>query len=360
MKTNLLTFVAWATLTATLTAQPTLQNNVLPAFGDVVFNTEADTNGIEPGAAGANQTWDFTALTPLPGETTVQSTFAPAAGTPFADQFPEANAAAIIPTADGTAYGYFKLENNRISFYGSAIAGLDFHFDDPEINVVTPITFHEGFSDLYSSTLSIPDNGEFFTKAGKAVEYDAYGTLKMPGATYNNAMRLKTVTVSLDSVVFEGGYQVSNLTTTTYEWYVANRPGPQVSVSYSGGTSTTVITGIPPFDDVIPVSKSVNYISNLTTGTGETPEQALGLRVESLSPNPATETLTLRYTADAPAGELRLLVLNAAGQLVQAQILPVVAGDQAVTLPVTQLPAGQYFLSLTDGQAVKTLSWQKQ
>lgn len=360
MKNSLLTCAAAAVLGGALSAQPTLQNNVLPAFGDVVTQTEADTAGIAPGPAGANQTWDFSALTPVPGDHEVESTFAPAAGTPFADQFPGANACAIVPGVGGTAYAYFKLENNQISFYGSAADGIALVFSDPELNLSTPLDYHQPFNDAYESVLGDPGGSAIFTRAIKAAEYDAYGTLKMPGAVYPNAMRLKSASVSVDSFAFEdGGYSLTVLNTTAYEWYVAGRPGPQVSVSYSSGQSKTVIPGLPLFEDEIPLSKSVNFVTNSVSSGTQTPEQRLGLRIESLGPNPAVETITLRFTAEKPAATLQLLVRNAAGQTLQTQVLTPAAGENMLTLSVAQLPAGPYFLSLTDGQAVKTLAWVK-
>ncbi len=360
MKNNLLMLAAFAVLSGTMSAQqPVLTNNVFPELGDAVTQIDGDTLGIEPGASGANQTWNFSSLSALPGEVAVASTVATAASTPFAANFPDANLAAVTTTDDGTAYAYFKQEANKISFYGSAAGGIFFQFTDPQVVLQTPLNYHDAFTDSYNSEFSIPDGGTFYSKAIKAAEYDAYGTLKMPGATYSNAMRVKSVELSIDSTVFDGGYIVTILNTTTYEWYVANRPGPQVSVSYSGGHSKTVIPGIPPFEEEVPVTKSVNFVTNVTTAVSETPEQRLGIQIEGFGPNPAVETITLRFNAEPGAGELQVMVLNTAGQMLQSQVLKPETGENILRVPVAQLPAGQYLISVSDGKAVKTLPWFK-
>ncbi len=360
MKNNLLAIAFLTLLTGgALTAQPTLLPNVFPAVGDVVTQTDADTEGVEPGPAGANMVWDFTGITPLPVETPVQSTVVPAANTPHANLFPEANLAVEAATDNGNFYLYLKVEGDKVSTLGSAAAGVFFEFSDPQINIQAPLEYHGAFNDAYSSTVTIPGTGTFHNRSIKAVEYDAYGTLKMPDATYNNAIRLKTVEISIDSVDFDGGYSITVLNNTTYEWYVPNRPGPQVSVTYSGGNSKTVTPGFPPFEQEIPVTKSINYVTALTTGVEETPEQQLGLDLLNFGPNPAVDNLTLRFDGEKLAEELQLSVFDTQGRLLQSQLIRTAEGNNQLTLSVSDLPSGQYFLSLSNGKAVKTLPWVK-
>ncbi|HNE29554.1 MAG TPA: T9SS type A sorting domain-containing protein [Saprospiraceae bacterium] len=209
------------------------------------------------------------------------------------------------------------------------------------------------------ASVTIPGTGTFFNRSVKASEYDAYGTLKMPDATFDNAIRVKTVEVSIDSVAFDGGYSITVLNNTTYEWYVAGRPGPQVSVTYSGGHSQTVTPGFPPFEQEIPVTKSVNFVTALTTAVKETPEQQLGLDILNFGPNPAVDDLTLRFAGKEQAEELQLSVFDTQGRLLQSRVIRADEGDNQLTFSVGDWPAGQYFLSLSNGKAVKTLPWVK-
>ncbi|HNE27817.1 MAG TPA: hypothetical protein PLW66_01545, partial [Saprospiraceae bacterium] len=148
MKNNLLA-VAFPVLFAfgTLHAQPTLQNNVFPAVGDVVTQADGDTGGIEPGPGGANMVWDFTGLTPLSFEPPVQSTVVAASNTPHANLFPEANLAVQATTDNGDFYLYLKVENDKISTLGSAAAGVFFEFSDPQINIQAPLNYHGAYND---------------------------------------------------------------------------------------------------------------------------------------------------------------------------------------------------------------------
>lgn len=357
MKNNLL-FLALVVLANSLMAQPTLQNNVFPKLGDVVTQAEGDTYGIEPGPGGANQVWDFTGLIPLVFQPPIQLTVVEADNTPYINQFPEANLSAEVVTPDGNLYQYMKVEADKVSTLGSAATGVFFEFNDPQINLVTPLEYHQAFNDAYESTVEIPGVGTFHNRSVKATEYDAYGTLKMPNATYNNAIRLKTVEVSIDSTEFDGSYMITTLNITRYEWYVTNRPGPQVTVEFSDGITKTVVPGLPVIEDTITVPKSVNFVSELVTSGLETPDQ-LDLAIEAFGPNPTTHDITLRFSDQEKAGELQMMVLNSQGQLLQSRIIRPGEGDNLLTIAAQDLPAGQYFLSLSNGRAVKTLPWIK-
>lgn len=357
MKNNLL-FLALVLLANTLLAQPTLQNNVFPKLGDVVTQAEGDTYGIEPGPGGANQVWDFTGLIPLTFQPQIQLTVVEADNTPYISQFPEANLSAEVVTPDGNLYQYMKVEGDKISTLGSAATGVFFEFSDPQVNLVTPLEYHQGFNDAYQSAVVIPGVGEFHNRSVKASEYDAYGMLKMPDATFNNAIRLKTVEVSIDSIASDQGYTITFLNITSYEWYVPNRPGPQVSVSYSGGYTKTVVPGFPELVDSIQVSKSVNFVSELITSGIQSPDQ-LDLAIEAFGPNPTAGDITLRFSDQELTGELQVMVLNSQGQLLQSRIIRPGEGDNVLTIAAQDLPAGQYFLSLSNGRAVKTLPWMK-
>jgi hypothetical protein len=66
-------------------------------------------------------------------------------------------------------------------------------------------------------------------------------------------------------------------------------------------------------------------------------------------PNPARETVNVRYWADT-AGDLSLQLLNESGQSVRQQIQSVTAGENLINLPVQDLNRGFYILSLIQGQ----------
>jgi len=53
------------------------------------------------------------------------------------------------------------------------------------------------------------------------------------------------------------------------------------------------------------------------------------------------------------------LVTNAGGHVVASRALTVLPGESRMDLPIEHLPAGAYFLTVTDGRGASTLKWQK-
>jgi len=73
--------------------------------------------------------------------------------------------------------------------------------------------------------------------------------------------------------------------------------------------------------------------------------------IHSVSPNPATEQISVAFVALAEE-MLLLRVVDATGKLVQQQTIPAKPGLNSVLLPVRQLPAGIYNLLLSNERQV--------
>lgn len=77
------------------------------------------------------------------------------------------------------------------------------------------------------------------------------------------------------------------------------------------------------------------------------------------SPNPATETVQLRF--DLPTNSpLNVSLFNAAGAQVQSKDLGAVQGENIVDLELTELPAGIYFVRLRLSNGIRTVRLVKQ
>nr|WP_254448843.1 NPCBM/NEW2 domain-containing protein [Spirosoma rhododendri] len=74
-----------------------------------------------------------------------------------------------------------------------------------------------------------------------------------------------------------------------------------------------------------------------------------GTFTAELYPNPAHETLHLRYWAETP-GDLSLQLLSESGRAVRQQVQAVTTGENLISLPVQDLSRGFYVLSLIQGQ----------
>ena len=117
---KIFTFLASAGLASLAMAQPTINQASFPAFGTSITSREVDGTGINPGPAGANQTWNFTAF-PDTGAP-VTGTYVNPSTTPFAAQFPTANYALQVQAegnTSSTTYGYYKLDNSSFELLGN-------------------------------------------------------------------------------------------------------------------------------------------------------------------------------------------------------------------------------------------------
>lgn len=338
-------------------AQPVLQNNVFPELGDQITTVYADTTGIEPGAPGANQNWDFSNLqmvAPM-SPVTVQN----AAATPYAADFPFANLCGFLPGDPDNYYYYYRKETSQLSNIGTAVTyGVLLQFSDPETLLQVPLDFGESFTDNFSRYNTFPDN-QLSGSAHKTATYDAYGTLKIPLGTFQNAMRLHTVTAFRDTTILFAGYSINEHTDVTYEWYVPNRPMPQLSITYSSGTTTFYFPGQPPNPVANTPAKYVQFVSNLTTDASGPAGNWEGISAAVLSPNPATDLLNLHFLSEKTGLPLYARLLDADGRVLREVRMETLAGPNSTTFDVTDLPTGAYFLYLTDGKSGRTLSWQK-
>jgi Secretion system C-terminal sorting domain len=361
-------FILCATLAGlpALLAQPVLQNNVFPAIGSTFTSVAATSTALTSGPAGANQNWDFTQLMAQSlGNGSTQ--FLAAAGTPYAAQFPAANVASVINASLTLPYSYYQIQNNEVNFWGSILKNdtteVSVKLTDPEIKLRAPMNFNAMFSDTYAGTSSVLTNGTTITtmsKGNKTVLYDAYGTLRMPNQVYQNAMRLKTTALTRDSSAFLGlGYSITALTTTTYEWYVANQPGPLLVIFESSGTATSSIPGLPPLTTPIVLTRSITFRTNTPTSSlFDVGDQPPAFRIASVWPNPTVDQLNIAFELADQRSNYQLLLLDTQGRAIRTQ--PIANGQSFLSLPVQDLVAGAYSLRLTDGKQSYSVSFLKQ
>ncbi|MBP6828250.1 MAG: T9SS type A sorting domain-containing protein [Saprospiraceae bacterium] len=357
--TLLLTLIALLIVSGPMIAQPTLQMNVLANIGDVVKLHEADTTNVTQGNAGANQTWNFAGLQALPGVPAVEYYFLAPSNTPYASSFPTANYAVKIDS-DTAVYAYAKKDANQYAFLGIKNEYITQQYPNSDIQIKAPLSFNGSFQDDFTNFSDAGTGFIFYATGSRTVKYDAYGTLTTPEGTFQNAMRLKSVSSQVDSANFFGNIIINYTDITTYDWVAANKPGPLVSVYYTHTISKTII---PNFDTIVTdlgITKSVNYIDDLVTGVADRPDELSGITVRLVSQNPAIDVLKISILAEKGDKDLQIQVTDVGGRILETRSVPVNAGENLQSVQVAYLPAGAYFLSISDGRGVKTILWQKQ
>ncbi|MEO6036853.1 MAG: T9SS type A sorting domain-containing protein [Saprospiraceae bacterium] len=77
-----------------------------------------------------------------------------------------------------------------------------------------------------------------------------------------------------------------------------------------------------------------------------------------LVPNPAVDAAVLTFES-ATAGDAQLLLTDARGRQCQRQFVPVASGQNQINIPLLNLPAGAYQLTLIRNGEVKTIRLMK-
>jgi hypothetical protein len=270
----------------------------------------------DPGPAGPNAVWDFSALS-VDSTTTLQYV-APSA-TPHAAQFPNATVAQV---GGGNTF-YYQATATGVQLVGNVSDGLVIPYSDPGMYLPFPCTYQTSWSDTEAA--SFVADGTPVTRTGTATgEADGHGTLVMPdGSIVGDVLRVHwtdsvtdaTPVFSFDIVYDSHLYYVNGL----------DRPLLQVvesTLSFNGFTETVQFT---------------QWTDGLATGMFDKVHDG-PLQVY---PNPATDQLTLR---DVTGGYTVAHLFDATGRLVRSQGL---AAGRAV-MEVGDLPPGLYIVEFRD------------
>jgi hypothetical protein len=269
-------------------AQPVMQNIMPIGFTCTMSFGPAGS----PGAGGANQTWNLSAIPATPSAT---MTIVSPGSTPCGSSFPSANWAQDI---SGAQYNYYASTSAQLEVLGeqfpsSCSGGIT--YTSPKTVLQFPFNYTNSFTDTYSTGTG---TGTVTTT------YDGYGTLITPSGTYTNVTR----------VTFTDGGSI------TYEWFDTGAWGHPLAMI---------------------VGSSTIFFTNPSVGIKEQPTKNI-----ALSPNPSEGLFTL---SNLPYEKMDMQVMAADGRIVFAGA---VLNNSSVDLQY--LPAGIYCLSLRSGQEMLT------
>ncbi|MDR2813661.1 MAG: T9SS type A sorting domain-containing protein [Prevotellaceae bacterium] len=134
----------------------------------------------EPGASGANVTWDFSACK-VTGD--VQSEALERSGEHIAVR----NDGNVLFQFDATPYGN--------DYYGYAASGYSVVYENPALKTRYPFGFLDQHSGEFQGYIA-QGNSKTTVEGTYSSEVDGYGTLKLPnGVTLSNVLRVKTTEV---------------------------------------------------------------------------------------------------------------------------------------------------------------------
>ena len=324
-----LLFAGTAALPRQAGAQPTIdQDNFAPSPGEsFVVNASA---WIDPGASGADVTWDFSGLVI---DTTFTLTYLDPATTPMTDSFPTAT----VAHAEGSGYAYRSFDATGGYYLGYHMDGdAVVDYQDPEMTFQFPCTYGtQWVDDLFADYLPGPS---WYYAGSINAEADGHGTLILPYGTFTNVLRLHlTRNYTLETIWPEDGYYVD----TIYYYLHPGTHFPLVEVySNSAGedlSSLTVTTGVrwlsDPFAGVPGAVAPANALVAVAQGDGL-------IRLD-LSLN--------------TGGAATIDVIDAAGRTVAQDRMSLGAGASRHTLGVSTITPGLYTVRmLLNGQQLTT------
>lgn len=228
-----------------------------------------NANGVEPGAEGENQTWDFSNLS-LVNDTLTEWMVDPAE-TPYHNDFPGANL--VEKYSDGRYVYVFQSENeSHLLGFVDTDQNLVINYPDSVLFCSRPLVYTKTVEAPFTDNFTV--NSYSFSGSGTStLTADGYGTLILPNGTTNDVIRLKIVQEQNDTLLQFGS--ISKTTSITYAWF--------------DGVHTSALLKIDSSHSDTFTDKSVSYLVSETT-SGINDEVPIGF---SVYPNPAINKINI-------------------------------------------------------------------
>lgn len=257
MKTKALFFIMLMSIGSF--AQIIVDSDDVVSIGDTRYLATDDSPdaSIAPGNAGANQTWDFSALN---AESIETAEFLDPTGTPYATDFPDATLAFPIDVG----YGYLVNSANGLTLLGFGFGGEAIQLN--EVWAEWPMEYENTFGwelniDTIVENTFLPFPGADILRVKKDTantsEVDAWGSLTIPMGTFE-ALRVKKTASTIDTIwykAFPTAYDVETVGTTFSP--------ADITISV---LDTVHFTGLG-YHNATEVSE-VTYLANGTTSNG--------------------------------------------------------------------------------------------
>ena len=356
-----------------LFGQITVTNATFPMVGDTLSTAvDGAPVGVEITAPGGDQVWNFGSLQGVMAEVEVQSS----SDGMNADLFPNANLLFNIGAdgAGGESYAFTDDDNYQIiGFVGPDPVNLGINvripFSPPIVERRSPMNFFDVNNSNYSILVAfptdslpgeitndlpiVPDSIRLRVAANRVDVVDAWGTLTIPGGTYE-VLREKRIEVRETLVEAKVGIGPFATWVDVTEFLGAGFLGPDTIITYvfvndiEKENIAEVIVSNDGLDTPISVTfKSNDVITNVRyINTGRADIFAY--------PNPAINNVRINFLNITP-GNYTFRIFNILGkEVVNKQYN--INGDHTIGIDIDTLQKGTYLYNLTDarGKVLKT------
>lgn len=319
------------------------------------FTTEEDTSlsiQVNVGNAGANQVWDFTSMT-IENPLLSSNEFISPVGTPFADEFQNANLVNKISTTSDEfkleLYQYYNVMSNLFVSLGSG----NFYATQPEFNSVTfydddlaplPLQFGSEWTSTRTDTTSFDASSGSIYKDSTVNTVDAWGTVQLPSGNYQ-CLRIRSDSWTVTQLYLPG-FELP--------------PDTSKSISYIwiNNESYMVVSTGSQDGEINPNFTDASYFSRLASGTVDVDgDQNLVPAEYILSqnyPNPFNPTTEINFSIPEDSN-VNLKIFDITGKEVRALLdQNFNAGTYSATWDGKNnrgevLPSGVYFYRIEAG-----------
>lgn len=345
IQVSFLSFCLLTTFNAS--SQISLLSSDMTQIGDVVTRYSDTIPTYGPGAAGADQTWDFSSAI---NDTTSTATVVSVASTSFASTFSASNYAM---TGGADSYLFFTHNTNSMTTTGAAgdLLGtgqqIESPFSNPLILHQFPRTYGSRFNDTYSFITEadgagiptpIPVNRVRLTHNGHVYDTtDAYGTLITPTGTYE-ALRVKSVNFTTDILEYKlfSFSQWTLLSTTidtsvSYSWHAKQEKLAIAEFTFDsiGNPARFTYSSVPP-------------VVSVGVGSAEANNEL------KVFPSPATDRIWFSGSGQVKAG-ITAEIIGLDGKLALTQLV------EGNSIAVHSLHSGLYLLRLTSSDGTQSV-----
>lgn len=338
MKLKYLLFFGFVSIfTGKIQAQsPILDSSVCITVGYLAqINVINNALTIPSGNPGPAQTYDYSVLPTFNSNYEILGI--DNLTSPFGTAYPNANAT-VSWSSFGSPYYHFLLSDTSYIYLGGGGSFGDYAYTDTYKQLQFPFSYN----DVYTDTFVAVSNTGGYRAGTVTVSGDGYGSLLVPGQTFNDVLRVKRVSDYYDTINNNPRHSIE----TYYEYY---KPGIKHYILLHG--FYTITTGSSN-----PVSGS-----QLFYNSGALVSQLQDKHKNDLCyfiiQNGSEWTLQTKANTSFTAP---LYIYNLQGQLLQQEMLTFSKEISSTTLPSAQLADGMYLLQFKNFEGkMMSLKWCK-
>ncbi len=266
-----------------------------PRTGDAL--TVYNIAYMNPGPAGANKIWNFSALT-YTSPARIDHIYSQPN-----NYLPGVGVYNTVSTEDGSEY-YYNVTTARSEVKGYINTDISLVYTDPIIKMKYPFAYGNTFTDTYTGNALYKSYAEINFSGNYTVTADGFGKLYLPGRKIGNVLRVKVQVTNQETQPCE----IYESNRTFYMWYAKGYRYPLLVLS---STVTVNEQGIQ--------KTSTSGYYNPQTGTAKAEELAVdeidnGKLAISTFPNPFYEDLNCSYLLKK-SSDVTIELFDIAGKL---------------------------------------------